>query len=50
MTVAEKHEHYIGLSIDKVTDDIKNKLKNMIAANCKPLKMKALITFEYILI
>lgn len=36
--VSEKHGYYSGLSIDKVADDIKNKSKTILAANCKSFK------------
>lgn len=36
--VAEKRGYYSGLSIDKVADDIKNKSKTILAANCKSFK------------
>ena len=32
--VKQKHGYYSGLSIDKVADDIKNKSKTILAANC----------------
>lgn len=38
LAVSEKHGHYSGLSIDKVADDIKNKSKTILAANCKSFK------------
>lgn len=33
--VHDKHGYYDGLSIDKIADDIKNKSKIILAANCK---------------
>ena len=36
--MSEKHGYYSGLSIDKVADDIKNKSKTILAANCKSFK------------
>jgi len=38
LAVSEKHGHYSGLSIDKVADEIKNKSKTILAANCKSFK------------